>query len=120
VLRRGQPARNSVSIDQLIAQQHAPHTRFPGIALGNTGRTLSYNADGIAIPAEKKPSEVFKRLFTSPEGGVEQQRKELKKTGSILDLVLGEARKLNREMGNEDKSRLDQYLTSVREVEVRT
>ena len=116
----GPTARNSVSIDQLIAQKQAPHTRFPGIALGNTGRTLSYNADGIAIPAEKKPSEVFKRLFTSPEGGVEQQRKELKKTGSILDLVLGEARKLNREMGNEDKSRLDQYLTSVREVEVRT
>lgn len=116
----GPTARNSISVDQVIAGKFAPLTRFSSLSLSNTGRSLSYNADGITIPAETKPREVFKRLFTVPEGGIERERRQLKRTGSILDVVLGEARALDRQMGKEDRSRLDQYLTSVRAVEVRT
>ena len=116
----GQGKRNSVSLDQLIAEKTAPHTRFASLELSDTGRSLAYNRDGISLPAETKPSEVFKRLFEVPAGGVEKEREALRRRGSVLDAVLDEARSLEGKLGNEDKGRLDQYLTAVREVEIRT
>lgn len=116
----GQGKRNSISLDQLIAEKTAEHTRFSSLELSNTGRSLAYNRDGILLPAEIKPKEVFKRLFEVPEGGVEKEREGLKRRGSILDAVLEEANQLDQQMGTEDRTRLDQYLTSVREVEIRT
>lgn len=116
----GPTARNSISVDQLMAQVTAPQTRFSSLVMSNTGRSLSYNADGISIPAETKPAQIFKRLFTAPEGGIEKERRQLQSTGSVLDVVLGEAKQLHREIGSEDRTRLDQYLDSVREVEIRT
>lgn len=116
----GQGKRNRISLDQLIAAKMAPHTRFASLELSNTGRSLAYNADGIQLPAETKPSQVFQRLFEVPEGGIEEERSGLRRRGSILDAVLDEARDLDRRIGREDRTRLDQYLTSVREVEIRT
>lgn len=116
----GQGKRNSVSLDQLIAEKTAPHTRFASLELSDTGRSLAYNRDGISLPAETKPSEVFKRLFEVPAGGIEKEREALRRRGSVLDAVLDEARSLEGKLGNEDKGRLDQYLTAVREVEIRT
>jgi len=116
----GPTERNSISVDQVMANRTAPHTRFSSLALSDTGRSLSCNADGIALPAETKPAEVFRRLFRVPDGGVAKERRELHKTGSVLDAVLDEARALERSIGSADRSRLDQYLASVREVEVRT
>jgi hypothetical protein len=63
---------------------------------------------------------MFREMFEEPKGGVAQQRRGLNRRGSILDAVIGEARDLDRKLGQEDKGRLEQYLTSVREVEVRT
>ncbi|MFM1903402.1 MAG: hypothetical protein RLZZ440_1302 [Planctomycetota bacterium] len=116
----GPTERNSISVDQLMAERAAPHTRYASLVLSNTGRSLSYNADGIPLPAETRPAEVFRRLFHSPEGGIAKERRELHKTGSVLDAVLDEARALERSIGSADRTRLDQYLTSVREVEIRT
>ncbi|WP_250931218.1 DUF1552 domain-containing protein [Aporhodopirellula aestuarii] len=116
----GPTERNSISIDQLMAEKTAPMTRFPSLVLSNTGRSLSYNSDGIALPAEIKPMEVFKRLFYAPDGGVEKERRGLQQTKSVLDAILDESRALQREIGVQDRTRLDQYLSSVREVEIRT
>lgn len=116
----GQGKRNSVSLDQLIAEKTAPFTRFSSLELSDTGRSLAYNRDGISLPAETKPSEVFKRLFEVPVGGIEKERETLRRRGSVLDAVLDEARSLEGKLGSEDKGRLDQYLTAVREVEIRT
>ncbi len=116
----GPTARNTISVDQLIAQKTAPYTRFASLEISNTGRSLAYNADGISLPAARKPTDIFNRLFTAPTGGIAKERRELQRTGSVLDVVLDEARKLNRDIGSEDRTRLDQYLTSVREVEIRT
>jgi len=118
--KSGPTDRNSVSVDQLMAEVTAPHTRFSSLQLSNTDRSLSFNRDGIMLPPEQKPSQVFSRLFEAPEDGVEAQRRGLDRRGSILDAVLEEARSLEKRMGHEDRTRLDQYLTSVREVEVRT
>jgi hypothetical protein len=115
----GATERNTISVDQLMAQQMAPHTRFASLELSNQGRSLSWNADGILLPAEANPGVVFRRLFTTPEGGIDAQRRRLDRRQSILDAVLGEATSLRGRLGNDDRGRLDQYLTSVREVEVR-
>lgn len=116
----GQGKRNSISLDQLIAEKTAPHTRFSSLEISDTGRSLARNRDGIELPAEVKPGEVFKRLFEAPAGGLQKEREGLRRRGSVLDTVLDEAHALERRIGSEDRGRLDQYLTAVREVEVRT
>lgn len=116
----GPSERNTISVDQLIATVTAPKTRFSSLELSNQGHSLSYNSDGIQLPAIGNPSVVFRELFEEPRNGMASQRRELNRRGSILDTVIGEASALERQLGSEDKGRLDQYLTSVREVEIRT
>lgn len=116
----GQAERNSISVDQLMAQVTAPQTRFSSIELSNQGHSLSYNADGIQLPAQGNPGVVFRDLFEEPKGGVAKQRRGLQRRGSILDAVLDEARSLGDQLGRDDRGRLEQYLASVREVEIRT
>ncbi|MDB5335977.1 MAG: hypothetical protein JWN70_1596 [Planctomycetaceae bacterium] len=116
----GQTDRNSISIDQLMAQVTAVHTRFSSLELSNQGGSLAWTADGIQLPALFSPGVVFRELFEDPKGGITSQRQSLRRRGSILDAVLGEARSLETELGSKDRGRLEQYLTSVREVEIRT
>ncbi len=116
----GQSERNSISVDQLMANVTAPQTRFASIELSNQGHSLAYNADGIQLPAQGNPGVVFRELFEEPKDGVARQRRSLQRRGSILDAVIDEANTLDRQLGAADKGRLEQYLTSVREVEVRT
>jgi hypothetical protein len=115
----GETERNTISVDQMMADKMAPHTRFASLELSNQGRSLSWNNDGILLPAEANPGVVFRRLFAEPEGGLGAQRRRLDRRQSILDAVLGEATSLRGKLGTDDRGRLDQYLTSVREVEVR-
>lgn len=116
----GATARNTISVDQLMTRKTAPLTRYTSIQLSNSGRSLAWNADGIQLPSDSNPGVVFRRLFELPDGGIDKQRRTLHRKGSILDLVLDDARKLDSQLGKEDRGRLEQYLTSVREVEVRT
>lgn len=116
----GPSERNTISVDQLMGQVTAPQTRFSSLELSNQGHSLAYSADGIQLPAQGNPSVVFRELFEEPQGGVAKQRRGLQRRGSILDTVLGEARVLGTQLGQDDRGRLEQYLTSVREVEIRT
>lgn len=116
----GPSERNTISIDQLMAQVTAPQTRFPSIELSNQGQSLAYSADGISLPAQGNPGVVFRELFEEPRGGIARERRGLQRRASVLDAVLDEARSLGGRLGTDDRGRLDQYLTSVREVEVRT
>jgi hypothetical protein len=68
----------------------------------------------------RRCSEIFAGLFEEPKGGRDAQRKALRRKASILDDNLAEVRQLEQRMGTADKGRLDQYLTSVREAEIRT
>ena len=81
---------------------------------------MAVSADGIKLPAQKNPAEVFKDLFKEPAGGVDKQRRGLNRKESLLDLVLDDAKSLSGKLGKDDQGRLDQYLTAVREVEIRT
>jgi hypothetical protein len=81
---------------------------------------LAWSRDGIQLPAERSVSSIFNRLFGEPRGGKEAVRRRLARRGSILDTVLGDANRVTKKLGTEDRNKLDEYLTAVRQVEVRT
>ncbi len=114
--------RNTVSLDQHMAEQIGTLTRFPSLTLGVNTRTrsLSWTGTGVAIPPEDKAAEVFKQLFLqgSPEQ-IKAQLRQLDNGRSILDTVAGQARELQRGVTARDRDRLDQYFTSVRDLENR-
>ncbi|HEX4795860.1 MAG TPA: DUF1552 domain-containing protein [Humisphaera sp.] len=114
--------RNSISLDQLIAERIGNLTRFPSLTLGvNVGfRGLSWTRSAVAIPPEERASGVFKQLFLqgTPEE-IDARIHELDTGKSILDAVADQTRDLQRNLGNRDRSRMDQYLSSVRDLEHR-
>jgi hypothetical protein len=120
--------KNTVSADQVISEVTSPQTRFSSLELSiasgvgqpNNSNTLSFSRDGIPLPAEDNPRTVFQRLFGEEPGGIDQRRRKLDRRHSVLDSVLTDAKTLKSNLGTEDRTKLDEYLTSVREVEVRT
>ncbi|MEM9280976.1 MAG: DUF1552 domain-containing protein [Verrucomicrobiota bacterium] len=112
--------RNTVSLDQLIAAEIGMQTRYPYLALSTSDRSLSWTANGVPIPGENSPSRLFAALFVDgSDEEVAREMKQFRRGRSILDTVLGEARKLNRDLSHHDQQKLDEYLTSVRDLEVR-
>ena len=116
----GPSDKNTISVDQKMAEITAKHTRYPSMEIALTGDSLGWTADGVRLPSMRRCSEIFASLFEEPKGGKTFQRRTLRRKGSVLDANLAEVRRLEQAMGAGDKGRLDQYLTSVREAEVRT
>ncbi len=116
----GPSDRNTISVDQKMAEITAKHTRYPSMEIALTGDSLGWTADGVRLPAMRRCSEIFASLFEEPKGGKSTQRRNLRRKGSVLDANLAEVRRLELAMGAADKGRLEQYLTSVREAEIRT
>jgi hypothetical protein len=116
----GPTARNTISVDQQMAAVTSPHTRFHSLEIANKGESLAWTADGIRLPGMSRCREIFASLFEKPKEGTKAQRRALRRKGSVLDSNLEEVRTLEKKMGTEDKGRLDQYLTAVRETEIRT
>ena len=116
----GPSDKNTISVDQKMAEISAQHTRYPSMEIALTGDSLGWTADGVRLPSMRRCSEIFASLFEEPKGGKTAQRRALRHKGSVLDANLTEVRRLEQAMGAADKGRLDQYLTSVREAEVRT
>src|SRR6188768_2387145 len=114
--------RNTISLDQYIAERIGNLTRFPSLTLAVNGaaRSLSWTGTGVAIPPEERASDVFNQLFLqgTPEQ-VEAQIHRLDTGRSILDAVADQAKELEGSVGASDRSRLDQYFTSVRDLEHR-
>jgi hypothetical protein len=119
---------NTVSVDQLMAEVTSQATRFSSLELSisaGTGRplnstTLAFSRDGVPLPAEDNPRRVFDRLFGVEQGGIAVQRTRLAKRHSVLDAILDEASSLRSTLGKDDRTKLDEYLHSVRDVEQRT
>ena len=117
-----------VSPDQLAAEQHGKLTRFPSLQLSvkrGTGygsqalATISWNRQGVPLAAENDPKKLFDRLFR-PNSAEQraQQDDEFRQRGSVLDAILADAKRLEHQLGQADRQQLDQYLNSVREIEV--
>lgn len=114
--------RNTISLDQYVAERIGNQTRFPSLTLSvNTAsRSLSWTGNGVAIPPEQSAASVFQQMFIQGSASeVEAKIAELDTGRSILDTVNGQARQLANTVGAADRARLDQYFTSVRELENR-
>ena len=116
--------RNTISLDQYIAERIGHLTRFPSITLGvnvaRGNRSLSWTGSGVMIPTEDKASDVFRHMFMQgSEQEIQAQMRKLELGRSILDTVGGQAKDLQKSVGAKDRDRLDQYFTSVRELEGR-
>jgi hypothetical protein len=118
---------NSVGLDQVVALHTKQHCRQPSLVcsidagtgfLSRTG-TISYNLQGKPIPAENNPRRIFNRLFREDRASLESQRDSLNRRIKLVDAVLENARSLNRRLGRSDREKMDQYLTSLSEVESR-
>ncbi|MFO0808772.1 MAG: DUF1552 domain-containing protein [Gemmataceae bacterium] len=116
--------RNTISLDQYVAERIGHLTRYPSLNLGvnvqQGQRSLAWTSSGVMIPSEEKASDVFRRLFLQgTKAEVDAQVKKLELGASILDAVAGQAKDLQRTVGPRDRDRLDQYFTSVRDLEGR-
>jgi hypothetical protein len=117
----GQPSfRNTISVDQFAAERLGHLTRFPFLSLSAGNGGISYTRSGVQIPSESRPSRVFATLFL--EGSAQQkadQMRRIKDGQSILDLVNSQVKSIQKKSGRADSETLDQYFTSVRELEQR-
>ena len=108
--------KNSVSVDQLMAEKVALETRFPSICLA---RNLSHTRSGATIPnSGRSPSDLFAKMFLdgTPEE-IALQKHRLVQGRSIMDVLQGQAKDLQKTIGHSDKGKLDEYFDSVRDVE---
>lgn len=126
----GTPGRdyaNSLSADQMAAEFFGAATRFPSLELsisGGTGKpgnlaTLAISRAGTPLPAESSPRVAFDRLFGQSPNGAAAEHRRVRRHQSLLDAVGKDAKQLSTQLGSADRSKLDEYLASVRETEIR-
>jgi len=115
--------RNWVSLDQFAAEHIGNHTRYPSLVLAmssENNQTLSFTRSGAPISAERSPNRLFHRLFMQGRPDeVAANVEALRQDRSMLDFVSEQSRRLNRSLSRADQQRMDQYFTSVRELERR-
>lgn len=115
----------NVTVDQYAADHVIGLTRFPTLTIGSEsgihgGCQLSWTRTGTRVPPITGPEQLFKLLFV----GVSEHDKlsmadRFRLQGSILDMIQGDADRLERKLNQQDRNKLDEYLTSIRDVEKR-
>jgi hypothetical protein len=126
-----------ISADQAAAAKVGHLTKFPSLELGieegkqvgacDSGYSCAYSHSlswrGEATPVVKdcNPQSVFDRLFASqdPTETAEARARRENDRKSVLDFVLGQANDFSRRLGAADRHKMDEYLTSIREIELR-
>jgi len=114
--------RNGISLDQFVAEQIGTATRYPSLSLAvsNEGKTLSYTRSGAPVAAQGSPRKLFEKLFVQGKPSeVEANVEALRQGRSMLDFVGEQSKELSRSLSKGDQHRMDQYFTSVRELEQR-
>ena len=115
----------NVTIDQYLADEIGFETRFPSLTVGSEGGIhggcqIAWTKSGVRVPPVTNPSQLFEKLFVSDSKERQARRvQENQVESSILDSVMDEANRLSKRVNKEDKDKLDEYLTSVRDVEKR-
>ena len=121
----GPGAKNTVSVDQIYADKVGDQTRFSSLVLGLDGgigapsrsKTLSYSLDGTPLPARTNVRHIFDQMFS--RDAQERMVADLRRKGSILDDVLESSKRLDGRVGKRDQAKLDEYLSSIRDLEKR-
>lgn len=122
-----------VSVDQAIAQKMGQTTRFPSLELGldrgdragncDSGyacayvSNISWRSETTPMPKEMNPAALFDRMFGA--GDAESRKRHLKYRKSILDFVADDSKRLSSQLGKSDQQKLDEYQSSIREIEQR-
>ena len=115
----------NVTIDQYLAEKVGNQTRFPSLTVGSEGGIhggcqLSWTRSGVRVPPITNPGDLFDRLFSNDSPKRRLERKgENRLQKSILDAVNDEAKGLSKKVNLEDREKLDEYFTSIRDVEKR-
>src|SRR5436305_3406875 len=116
---------NTAGLDQIVALHTRQFCRRPSLVLSidagtgylsRTG-TISYNLDGRPIPAENNPRRIFDRLFRGDRTSLKAEHENLQRRIKLVDAVAASARSLDRKLGETDREKMDQYMTSLDEVE---
>lgn len=127
----GQSFHNTVSVDQVAAEVLGEQTRFTSIQLasgGNAGASgdghgpglsLAWNRSGKPVSALNTPVAAFHRMFASDRTPLAERKQRLLEQHSVLDTVLSDARSVGRSLSKSDNEKLNEYLESIREIEVR-
>ena len=114
-------AGENVSMDQVAAAHVGYQTRFPSvhISLGG-GQGMSWTRSGIKVREESDPLDLFRKLFVNdPEAARQARKADLNQQSSVLDLVRGQAKRLENSINPTDRAKLDEYLTAIREAETK-
>src|SRR4051794_10435742 len=118
---------NSVGVDQVVAAETKQYCRQASVVLSidagtgylsRTG-TISYNSEGRPIPAENSPRRIFDRLFKGDRTSLQAEHEKLQRRVKLVDAVAKSAQSLDQKLGKTDRERMDQYMTSLNEVESR-
>lgn len=117
---------NNISVDQFAAAIKKHNTRFPSLVLSADGgvgfksraSTLSYNARGNAIPSEHSHRLIFERYFSlNGKTTSEERKKSLKRDQKVVDLLLEDAKRLQKKLGVNDRDKIAQHLDSLNDLE---
>lgn len=110
--------KNTISLDQEFASHFRGQTRYDSLVLSTFHGSLSVTSNGVSIPSSNRPSDVYKKLFHATSAHqAEEEVKKIDEGRSLLDLVSAEAKTLAKKVTHADRQRIDEYFTSVREVE---
>src|SRR5262249_56401468 len=118
-----------ISEDEQLVEHHRSVTRFPSLVLvtaretvfgGPFPTTLSWSRNHTPITPENRPEVLFEKLFGNEDNKtLEAARRALAQRKSLLDSIKDQAAALQRRVGTEDRQRLEQYFTSIRDLEDR-
>lgn len=125
----GQSMHNTISADQVAAEQLGMHTRFSSLQLNGgergeasghgPGLSMAWDRNGKPMAGLNDPVKAYHRLFSNDETPIEVQKARLAERRSVLDTVLENARSLQRGLGKDDNEKLNEYFQSIRDIETR-
>jgi hypothetical protein len=132
--RTGKGPDDGTTVDQLAARQLGAETPLPSLEIATEGKggsaacagafgcswgnSISFRAPTAPLPMEYVPRKLFTRLFGQGDT-VEQRQAIARENRSLIDMVLAQSGDLERKLGPADRAVMDDYLTSVREIERR-
>lgn len=118
------PYKNTISVDQLIAEHVGEFTRHSSLVMSSNGgvggprgaQTQSFDQQGRPIPAMNKPKQIFDMLFVTSG---REAHAQLARSKSALDFLIENTRSLNSRLSSHDQQTLKQYLDAVRDTEIK-
>jgi hypothetical protein len=119
---------NSISADQVAAEEFGKHTRFTSLQFTSKdadqsghgpGLSLAWNRQGKPIAGVDTPLAVYEKLFGDEKTPLADRQRLLKEQRSVLDAVLAQAQAIDKTLSKRDQDKLDEYFQSIREIETR-